>query len=81
MLDTGTLRMIREYKAKGFKSTKWENRNNILELTFSGVNHQYEGINEGLKLNIEGVNEELELLYMQIAKNPQSKANELNEQI
>ena len=89
MLGTGTLRMIRECKAEGFKTPKWENKNNILELTFSGVNHQYEGVNEGVnegvKLNIEGVNErvneELTLLYHQIIKYPGKKTNELNEQI
>jgi len=89
MLGTGTLRMIRECKAEGFKPPRWENKNNILELTFSGVNHQYEGVNEGVnegvKLNIEGVNEgvkeELKLLYMQIANHPGEKASELNEKI
>jgi len=89
MLGTGTLRMIRECKSEGFKTPVWKSKDNILELTFSGVNHQYEGVNEGVnegvKLNIEGVNEgvneELTLLYNQIAKFPGKKANELNEQI
>jgi ATP-dependent DNA helicase RecG len=89
MLGTGTLRMIRECKSEGFKTPVWKSKENILELTFSGVNHQYEGVNEGVnegvKLNIEGVNEgvneELTLLYNQIAKFPGKKANELNEQI
>ncbi len=89
MLGTGTLRMIRECKTEGFRTPRWENKNNMLELTFSGVNHQYEGVNEGVnegvKLNIEGVNEgvikELSLLYNQIEKHPGKKANELNEQI
>lgn len=89
MLGTGTLRMIRECKSEGFKTPVWKSKDNILELTFSGVNHQYEGVNEGVnegvKLNIEGVNEgvneELTLLYNQIAKHPGKKANELNEQI
>jgi len=89
MLGTGTLRMIRECKSEGFKTPVWKSKDNILELTFSGVNHQYEGVNEGVnegvKLNIEGVNEgvneELTLLYNQIAKFPGKKASELNEQI
>lgn len=85
MLGTGTLRMIRECKSEGFKTPVWKSKDNILELTFSGVNHQYEGVNEGVnegvKLNIEGVTEELTLLYNQIAKYPGKKANELNEQI
>jgi ATP-dependent DNA helicase RecG len=89
MLGTGTLRMIRECKSEGFKTPVWKSKDNILELTYSGVNHQYEGVNEGVnegvKLNIEGVNEgvneELTLLYNQIAKFPGKKANELNEQI
>lgn len=89
MLGTGTLRMIRECKSEGFKTPVWKSKDNILELTFSGVNHQYEGVNEGVnegvKLDIEGVNEgvneELTLLYNQIAKFPGKKANELNEQI
>jgi ATP-dependent DNA helicase RecG len=96
MLGTGTLRMIRACKSEGFKTPVWKSKNNILELTFSGVSHQYEGVNEGVKLNIEGVNEgvklniegvnegvneELTLLYNQIAKNPGKKANELNEQV
>jgi len=89
MLGTGTQRMIRECKSEGFKIPVWKSKDNILELTFSGVNHQYEGVNEGVnegvKLNIEGVNEgvneELTLLYNQIAKFPGKKASELNEQI
>jgi ATP-dependent DNA helicase RecG len=89
MLGTGTLRMIRECKSEGFKTPVWKSKDNILELTFSGVNHQYEGINEGVnegvKLNVEGVNEgvneELSLLYNRIAKYPGKKASELNEQI
>ena len=74
MLGTGTLRMIRECKAEGFRTPKWVNNNNILELTFSGIKHQYEGVNEG-------VIDELSLLYHQIEKHPGKKANELNEQI
>ncbi len=89
MLGTGTQRMIRECKSEGFKTPVWKSKDNILELTFSGVSHQYEGVNEGVnegvKINIEGVNEgvneELTLLYNQIAKHPGKKANELNEQI
>jgi ATP-dependent DNA helicase RecG len=92
MLGTGTLRMIRECKSEGFNSPVWKSKGNILELTFSGVNHQYEGVNEGVKLNDEGVklniegvnegvNEELTLLYNQIAKYPGKKANELKEQL
>mgnify|MGYP000694251617 CR=1 FL=1 len=61
MLGTGTLRMIRECKSEGFKTPVWKSKDNILELTFSGVIHQFErvneGVNEGVKLNIEGVNE------------------------
>ena len=89
MLGTGTLRMIRECKAEGFKSPTWKCKGNILELTFSGVHHQYEGVSEGVSegvmLNIEGVNEgvneKLSFLYNQITKHPGMKANELNEQI
>lgn len=96
MLGTGTLRMIRNCKEEGYKIPKWKNNDNILELTFYGVSHQNEGVNEGLKLNDEGVNEgvklniegvnegvkeELTLLFHQIAKHPGKKANELNEQI
>lgn len=96
MLGTGTLRMIRDCKIQGFKSPNWTNKNNILELTFPQLGHQYEGVNEGVKpndegvnegvtLNIEGVNEgvmaEIEHLYNQIAKHPGKKASELNEQI
>lgn len=85
MLGTGTLRMIRDCKSEGFKTPSWSNKNNILELTFPGVTHQYEGVNEGVKLIIEGVNEgvkeELEFLYQQIGKSPGKKASELNEQI
>lgn len=91
-LGTGTLRMIRDCKAEGYKTPKWKNNDNILELTFEGISHQNEGVNEGVKLstegvklNIEGVNEgvseELTLLYSQISKYPGKKANELNEQI
>jgi ATP-dependent DNA helicase RecG len=54
MLGTGTLRMIRNCKEEGFKIPKWKNNNNILELTFPGVKHQYEGITEGLT---EGITE------------------------
>jgi len=89
MLGTGTLRMIRDCKNQGFKTPIWKNKNDILELTFPDVHHQFEGVNEGVnegvKLNIEGVNEgvklELEQLYNQIVKYPGKKASELNEQI
>jgi ATP-dependent DNA helicase RecG len=92
MLGTGTLRMIRECKSGGFKTPVWKSKSDILELTFSGINHQYEGVNEGVKVNIEGVKlniegvnegvtEELTLLLDQIIKYPGRKASELNEQI
>lgn len=44
--------MIRECKSEEFKIPVWKSKDNILELTFSGVNHQYEGVNEEVKLNI-----------------------------
>lgn len=96
MLGTGTLRMIRDCKAQGYKVPSWTNKNNILELTFPDLSHQFEGVNEGARLNLEGVNEgvklniegvnegvklEIELLYNQIVKHPGKKASELNEQI
>lgn len=96
MLGTGTLRMIRNCKAKGFKVPIWKNKDNILELTFPEIKHRFEedneGVNEGVKiniegvkLNIEGVNEgvrlEIETLFHLISKNPGKKASELNEQI
>jgi len=85
MLGTGTLRMIRNCKEEGFKIPKWKNANNILELTFHGVKHQYEGVNEGVNegvsLMIEGVNEgvlsELQYLYNTIVNNEAKKAVEL----
>ena len=86
------LQLIKDCKAEGYKTPKWKNNDNIWELTFEGISHQNEGVNEGVKLstegvklNIEGVNagvsEELTLLYSQISKHPGKKANELNEQI
>jgi ATP-dependent DNA helicase RecG len=86
MLGTGTLRMIRNCKKEGYKIPKWKNTNNILELTFSGVKHQFEGVNEGVNegviFKIEGVNEgvlaELEYLYNTITKDEGKKAVELN---
>jgi len=96
MLGTGTLRMIRNCKAEGFKAPIWKNKDNILELTFPEIKHRFEEDNEGanegvkiniegVKLNIEGVNEgvrlEIETLFHLISKNPGKKASELNEQI
>lgn len=96
MLGTGTLRMIRNCKAEGFKTPIWKNKDNILELTFPEIKHRYEGVNEGVNINIEGVNEgvklniegvnegvrlEIETLFHLISKNPGKKASELNEQI
>ena len=96
MLGTGTLRMIRNCKAEGFKIPIWKNKDNILDLTFPEIKHRFEGVNEGVKLNIEGVNEgvklniegvnegvrlEIENLFHLISKNPGKKASELNEQI
>jgi ATP-dependent DNA helicase RecG len=96
MLGTGTLRMIRNCKAEGFKTPLWKNKDNILELTFPEIKHRYEGVNEGVNINIEGVNEgvklniegvnegvrlEIETLFHLILKNPGKKASELNEQI
>jgi ATP-dependent DNA helicase RecG len=52
MMGTGTLRMIRNCKEEGFEVPKWKNTNNILELTFPGVKHQYEGVNEGVNSGI-----------------------------
>ncbi|MCC5938027.1 MAG: putative DNA binding domain-containing protein [Lunatimonas sp.] len=60
MLGTGTLRMIRNCKEEGFKIPRWKNANNILELTFPDVKHQFEGITEGItKLAGEGISEGL----------------------
>lgn len=86
MLGTGTLRMIRNCKEEGFMIPKWKNSNNILELTFPDVKHQFEGVNEGVNegviFKIEGVNEgvlaELEYLYKTIAKDEGKKAVQLN---
>ena len=89
MLGTGTLRMIRNCKEEGFMIPKWKNSNNILELTFPNVKHQYEGVNEGINegvnIKIEGVNEgvlsELQYLYDLIASDGGKKAVELNDMI
>ena len=51
-MGTGTLRMIRNCKEEGFQIPKWKNTNNILELTFPGVKHQYEAVNEGVNSGI-----------------------------
>jgi len=81
MLGTGTLRMIRNCKEEGFKIPKWKNANNILELTFPDVKHQFEGVN----LKIEGVNEgvlsELQYLFDIISNEEGKKALELKELI
>ena len=92
MLGTGTLRMIRNCKEEGFKIPKWKNANNILELTFPDVKHQFEGVNlkiegvnEGVNLKIEGVNEgvlsELQYLFDIISNEEGKKALELKELI
>jgi ATP-dependent DNA helicase RecG len=70
-MGTGTLRMIRNCKEEGFQIPKWKDANNILELTFPGVKHQYEGVNEG-------VLSELQYLYDTIASQGGKKAVELN---
>lgn len=96
MLGTGTLRMIRDCKSMGFKAPVWKDKNNILEVTFPELSHQFDGVNDGVNLNTDGVNDgvklnidgvndgvkfELEELYRQIAKHPGKKASELNVQI
>ena len=52
MIGSGTLRMIRNCKEEGFQIPKWKNTNNILQLTFPGVKHQYEGVNEGVNESV-----------------------------
>lgn len=81
MMGTGTLRMIRNCKEEGFQIPKWKNAKNILELTFPGVKHQYEGVNEGVNLKIEGISDsvlkELQYLYQIITDNEGKKTDEL----
>ena len=77
-MGTGTLRMIRNCKEEGFQIPKWKDANNILELTYPGVKHQYEGVNEGVN---EGVLSELPYLYDTIANQEGKKAVELNAMI
>ena len=93
MLGTGTLRMIRNCKAKGFSIPQWKNTNNILELTFPGIGHRFDGVNEGVdkgifegvNINIEGVNEgvlsELQYLYKTINDNESKNTSELSAMI
>ena len=62
MLGNDKLRMIKECKSEGFKTRVWKSKDNILQLTFSGANHQNEGVNKGVTL-----------LYNQIARYSQKK--------
>lgn len=89
MLGTGTLRMIRNCKEEGFKTPKWKNNDNVLEVTFPEISHQFEGVNEGVnegvKLYIEGINEgvmrELNLTITTLQKEPNLKVPEIAERL
>lgn len=90
MLGSGTLRMISDCKANGFRVPVWTDKDNVTTVIFPDLSIKTkatkgtnEGVNEGVsegvkkisfKAESEGVNDELNVIYSIIEKTPGLKA-------
>ncbi len=87
MLGSGTLRMIKDCRKNGFKAPEWQDKGNVIKVTFPGISHnrKNEGVNEGVRLEIEGVNEgvekELTEILNYLRNNPGRRVPEIAEHI